>query len=132
MTDECAEYVDLELMPYGLERQDFQRPWSENASVADQEIKAATAQRVGHAGGPGFHGLLLGDVADGQADRPPEASFRSWTSAARAPYRKRCSPCAASPRAMSRPRPPPAPVTAADLPEFFDGLWAIAGSFGLT
>jgi hypothetical protein len=35
---------------------------------------------------------------------------------------------AASPRAMSRPRPPPAPVTTADLPEFFEGD-DIAGSF---
>ena len=63
-----AEYIDFELMPDGVERQNFQRPGREYAGIVDQEIKAAIAKRVGHAGGPGFHSLFLGDVADRQAD----------------------------------------------------------------
>src|SRR5215831_18784056 len=39
-----AEYIDLELMPDGTERQAFQRAGSENACVVDQEIKAATSK----------------------------------------------------------------------------------------
>jgi hypothetical protein len=57
-------------MPHSVERQNFQRPGSENARVADQKIKAATAQRAGHAGRPGSHSLFLGDVADRQTDTP--------------------------------------------------------------
>src|SRR5205807_2641513 len=49
---------------------DLQRPGSENASVADQEIEAIVAHRVRHTAGPGLHGMLLGDVADGQIDAP--------------------------------------------------------------
>jgi hypothetical protein len=65
-----AEYVDRELMPLGVERQNLQRPGSKNACVVDQEIKADTAQRVGYARSPGSHSVLFGDVADRQADAP--------------------------------------------------------------
>jgi hypothetical protein len=64
-----AEYVDFELVPHGVERQNFQRPGSKNACVVDEEIKAA-AQRVGYLCRPGSHNLVLRDVADRQADAP--------------------------------------------------------------
>src|ERR1700758_162367 len=57
-------------MPHGVERQNLQRTGSENAGVIDEQIKAGSAKRVGHARGPGFHSLLLSDVADGEADAP--------------------------------------------------------------
>ena len=71
-----AEYIDFELMPDGVERQNFQRPRGEYACIVDQETKAATAKRLGHAGGPSFHSLLLGDVADRQADAAAGGLFQ--------------------------------------------------------
>src|ERR1700722_8938197 len=73
---QSAEYIDFELMPDGVERQNFQRSWGENAGIVDQEIKAATAKRFRHAGGPGFHVLFLGDVADRQADAAAGGLFQ--------------------------------------------------------
>jgi hypothetical protein len=71
-----AEYIDFELMPDGVERQNFQWPRGEYACIVDQETKAATAKRLGHAGGPSFHSLLLGDVADRQADAAAGGLFQ--------------------------------------------------------
>src|SRR5580704_2079794 len=71
-----AKYIDFELMPDGVERQNFQWPRGEYARIVDQEAKAATAKRSRHAGGPGFHGLLLGDVADRQTDAAAGGLFQ--------------------------------------------------------
>jgi hypothetical protein len=57
-------------VPDGVERQNLERSWGEDAGVVDQEIQAAITESVRHPGGPGFHGLLFGDVADGEADTP--------------------------------------------------------------
>jgi hypothetical protein len=34
---QSAEHIDLELMPHGVERQNLQRPGSENAGVINEE-----------------------------------------------------------------------------------------------
>jgi hypothetical protein len=57
-------------VPDGVERQNLERSWGEDTGIVDQEIQAAIAESVRHPAGPGFHGLLFGDVADGQADTP--------------------------------------------------------------
>jgi hypothetical protein len=63
-------------MPDGVEGQNFQRPRGEYACIVDQETKAATAKRFRYAGGPGFHGLFLGDVADREADAAAGGLFQ--------------------------------------------------------
>ena len=55
-------------MPHGVERQNLQRPGSENAGVINEEAQATAALGIGHAGGPRSHSLLFGDVADCEAD----------------------------------------------------------------
>ena len=70
MTDRCAEHIDVEFVPDGVERQNLERSWGEDAGIVDQETQAAITESVRHPAGPGFHGLLFGDVADGQADTP--------------------------------------------------------------
>src|SRR4029077_4309663 len=100
----------------------------ENAGVVDQEIKAAAAQRVGHAGGPRSHGVFPGDVADRQADAAAGGLLQILDFPGRDGRTENDVTLAASPSAMSRPRPPPAPVIAADRPEFFDAN-DMTGSF---
>ena len=71
-----AKNIDIEFVPDGVERQNFERARREDACVVDQEIQADTAKRFRHAGSPGFHGLFFGDVADRQADAATGGLFQ--------------------------------------------------------
>ena len=113
-----AEDVHFEFATDRIHRQDLQGPRRENSGVVDQEVETVAVHLDVHGLCPPMHGLLVGDIGDGEADATIARAAQFLGLGVGQAVPKTAQPLPSRCRASSRPSPLPAPVMAADRSVF--------------